>query len=113
MFLKMANEYVASPYSHNLGIPAKYTWPNLKAKRGAELEGHYRDEIPRREHLRPEHCVRRRSDRCGRDHYRSDENSNREMKLLRIVKVGRFSLCVNRALASGSWAAGIAACDRY
>src|SRR5215469_18909928 len=25
----------------DVGIPAKYTWPTLKAKRGADLEGHY------------------------------------------------------------------------
>ncbi|GCE85204.1 class I SAM-dependent DNA methyltransferase [Komagataeibacter diospyri] len=41
IFLKMADEYSKPPYKRNVGIPAKYTWPSLKAKRGAELEAHY------------------------------------------------------------------------
>ena len=41
IFLKMADEYSRPPYNRNIGIPAQYTWPKLKAKRGAELEGHY------------------------------------------------------------------------
>jgi type I restriction enzyme M protein len=41
IFLKMAYEYVNPPYNHDLGIPTKYNWQSLKAKRGAELEGHY------------------------------------------------------------------------
>ena len=41
IFLKMADEYSRPPYKRNVGIPAKYTWATLKAKRGAELEGHY------------------------------------------------------------------------
>jgi type I restriction enzyme M protein len=41
MFLKMADEYSKPPYNRNVGIPAAYTWPSLKAKRGAELEGFY------------------------------------------------------------------------
>ncbi|MCP3475838.1 type I restriction-modification system subunit M [Bradyrhizobium sp. CCGUVB1N3] len=41
IFLKMADEYTKPPYKRDIGIPAKYTWPVLKAKRGAELEGHY------------------------------------------------------------------------
>src|SRR5229473_1584829 len=41
IFLKMADEYSKPPYKRDVGIPAKYTWPILKAKRGAELEGHY------------------------------------------------------------------------
>jgi type I restriction enzyme M protein len=41
MFLKMADEYSKPPYNRNVGIPATYTWPSLKAKRGAELEGFY------------------------------------------------------------------------
>ena len=41
IFLKMADEYAKPPYKRDVGIPAKYTWPSLKAKRGAELEGHY------------------------------------------------------------------------
>ena len=41
IFLKMAEEYAKPPYKRDVGIPPKYTWPSLKAKRGAELEGHY------------------------------------------------------------------------
>ena len=41
IFLKMADEYSKPPYNCSVGIPAAYTWPSLKAKRGAELEGHY------------------------------------------------------------------------
>lgn len=41
IFLKMADEYTKPPYKRDIGIPEKYTWPALKAKRGAELEGHY------------------------------------------------------------------------
>ncbi len=41
IFLKMADEYSKPPYSRNVGIPAKYTWEKLKAKKGAELEAHY------------------------------------------------------------------------
>ena len=41
IFLKMADEYAKPPYNRNLGIPPKYTWPNLKVQRGAALEGHY------------------------------------------------------------------------
>ena len=41
IFLKMAHEYSQPPYSRKVGIPAEYSWPVLKAKRGAELEVHY------------------------------------------------------------------------
>jgi type I restriction enzyme M protein len=41
IFLKMADEYSKPPYNRTLGIPDVYTWPVLKAKRGAELEVHY------------------------------------------------------------------------
>lgn len=41
IFLKMADEYAKPPYKRDVGIPEKYSWPVLKAKRGAELEGHY------------------------------------------------------------------------
>ena len=41
IFLKMADEYSKPPYNRDVGIPKKYNWQNLKAKRGAELEGHY------------------------------------------------------------------------
>jgi type I restriction enzyme M protein len=41
IFLKMADEYSQPPHNRNVGIPAAYNWPSLKAKRGAELEVHY------------------------------------------------------------------------
>lgn len=41
IFLKMADEYAGRPYNRDVGIPEKYSWPSLKAKRGAELEAHY------------------------------------------------------------------------
>jgi type I restriction enzyme M protein len=41
IFLKMADEYAKPPYGRDVGIPAKHSWPSLKAKRGAELEAHY------------------------------------------------------------------------
>ncbi|HBN14203.1 MAG: DNA methyltransferase [Gammaproteobacteria bacterium] len=41
IFLKMADEYARPPYNRNVGIPDKYNWASLKAKRGAELEVHY------------------------------------------------------------------------
>ena len=41
IFLKMADEYSKPPYKRDVGIPAKYNWASLKAKRGAALEGHY------------------------------------------------------------------------
>lgn len=41
IFLKMADEYSQPPYNRKVGIPAKYNWQSLKAKRGAELEVHY------------------------------------------------------------------------
>jgi type I restriction enzyme M protein len=41
IFLKMADEYMKPPYGRDVGIPAKFIWPSLKSKRGAELESHY------------------------------------------------------------------------
>lgn len=41
IFLKMADEYSRPPYNRDVKIPAAYTWRSLRAKRGAELEGHY------------------------------------------------------------------------
>jgi type I restriction enzyme M protein len=41
IFLKMADEYAKPPYTRDVGIPTKYSWPSLKSKRGAELEAHY------------------------------------------------------------------------
>ena len=41
IFLKMADEYSKPPHMRDVGIPAKYTWPRLKARRRAELEAQY------------------------------------------------------------------------
>jgi len=41
IFLKMADEYSKPPYNRSVGIPEEYTWPRLRAKRGAQLESHY------------------------------------------------------------------------
>ncbi len=41
IFLKMADEYAKPPYNRDLKLPTKDTWPVLKSKKGAELEGHY------------------------------------------------------------------------
>jgi type I restriction enzyme M protein len=41
IFLKMADEYSKPPHKRDVGIPAKYTWPKLKEKRGADLEVRY------------------------------------------------------------------------
>lgn len=41
IFLKMADEYSQPPYNRKVSIPAGYDWQSLRAKRGAELEGHY------------------------------------------------------------------------
>jgi len=41
IFLKMAEEYSQPPHNRKVGIPTKYNWRSLKAKRGAELEAHY------------------------------------------------------------------------
>lgn len=41
IFLKMADEYSKPPYSRDVGIPAKYNWQSLTAKKGAALEAHY------------------------------------------------------------------------
>ena len=41
IFLKMADEYAKPPYNRDVGIPAKFNWRSLTARRGAELEGHY------------------------------------------------------------------------
>jgi type I restriction enzyme M protein len=41
IFLKMADEYARPPYNRDVGIPVEYNWQGLKAKKGAELEGHY------------------------------------------------------------------------
>ena len=37
----MADEYARPPYSRDIGIPEGFGWPDLKARRGAELEEHY------------------------------------------------------------------------
>jgi type I restriction enzyme M protein len=41
IFLKMVHEYSKSPYNRDIGIQRQYSWPKLKARRGAELEAHY------------------------------------------------------------------------
>ncbi len=41
IFLKMADEYSRPPYSRDVGVPAEYAWPKLRALNGAALEGHY------------------------------------------------------------------------
>src|SRR5947207_6809713 len=41
IFLKMADEDSKPPYKRDVGIPEKYSWPILKAKRGAETEDNY------------------------------------------------------------------------
>lgn len=41
IFLKLGDEYSRPPYNRKIGIPRNYNWQSLKAKRGAELEGHY------------------------------------------------------------------------
>lgn len=41
IFLKMADEYSRPPYNRDVGIPSKYNWQGLAARRGAALEGHY------------------------------------------------------------------------
>jgi len=41
LFLKMADEYGKPPYSRDIGIPKEYTWPELKIRRGAELDTFY------------------------------------------------------------------------
>ena len=41
IFLKMADDYTKSPYNRDVGVPEKYDWNSLTARRGAELEAHY------------------------------------------------------------------------
>lgn len=41
IFLKMADEYAKPPYERDIGVPAQYSWQELTAKRGAELEAFY------------------------------------------------------------------------
>lgn len=41
LFLKMADEYSKPPYNRKIEIPDEWTWPNLRTKRGAELETYY------------------------------------------------------------------------
>jgi type I restriction enzyme M protein len=43
IFLKMAAEYARPPYNRDVGIPDRYNWQSLKARRGSELEAHYID----------------------------------------------------------------------
>ncbi|MCK9295926.1 MAG: type I restriction-modification system subunit M [Desulfobulbaceae bacterium] len=41
IFLKMADEYSNPIYKKEIDIPKKYSWPQLRKKRGAELESLY------------------------------------------------------------------------
>jgi type I restriction enzyme M protein len=41
IFLKMADEYAKPPYNRTIDIPEAFGWQQLRAKRGADLEGHY------------------------------------------------------------------------
>ena len=41
IFLKMADEYGDPPYTRDVGVPSKFNWQSLKARKGAELEAHY------------------------------------------------------------------------
>ncbi len=48
-------------------------------RRADRLGGAYRHDLPRRQHLRPEHRLRRRADRCGGHHHRSVQDPDRQM----------------------------------
>jgi len=41
IFLKMAHEYAQPPYNQPIAIPEQYAWPELRKRRGAELESFY------------------------------------------------------------------------
>ncbi|MBQ7490335.1 MAG: type I restriction-modification system subunit M N-terminal domain-containing protein, partial [Bacteroidales bacterium] len=42
IFLKMSDEYAKPPYKKETGIPAGYTWSDMNALTGAELEAKYK-----------------------------------------------------------------------
>ena len=42
IFLKMSDEYSKPPYKKETGIPAGYTWQDMNALKGAELEEQYK-----------------------------------------------------------------------
>ena len=42
IFLKMSDEYAKPPYKRETGIPAGYTWSDMNALTGAELEAKYK-----------------------------------------------------------------------
>src|SRR5438876_11201156 len=42
LFLKLADEQSRPPFNKKSPIPAKYSWPELLERDGAELEIHYR-----------------------------------------------------------------------
>ncbi len=42
IFLKMADEYSKPPYKKDTGIPTGYTWSDMHALKGAELEEKYK-----------------------------------------------------------------------
>ena len=41
IFLKMSDEYSRPPYKRETGIPAGYTWSDMRTLKGAELEEKY------------------------------------------------------------------------
>lgn len=43
IFLKMSDEYARPPYNRETGIPAGYTWSDMRTLKGAELEKKYKD----------------------------------------------------------------------
>ena len=45
IFLKMSDEYSKPPYKRNTGIPEGYTWSDMNALTGAELEKQYKDTL--------------------------------------------------------------------
>lgn len=42
IFLKMSDEYAKPPYKKQTGIPAGYTWADMRSLKGAELEDQYK-----------------------------------------------------------------------
>ena len=45
LFLKMADEYAKPPHDRDVGVPEKYSWAQLRSKKGAELEVQYVDTL--------------------------------------------------------------------
>ena len=42
IFLKMSDEYSKKPYEKETGIPTGFTWSDMNALKGAELEEQYK-----------------------------------------------------------------------